>query len=595
MEKRVLLAVFLSFLVLFVYQSVFAPPPPKPPAGNESPATAASGGQPAKATPASAAGQNAPKPPAPAAAPAAAPQPAPETLTADTEPRTIVVETDDVRAEFSNQGGDLRSWRLKHFLDREGQPLELVPTDVPPDEGHPFDLRLDNDALTSQLSQALFKPSADRLDLRGGKAGTLAFEYRDAAGLYARKTFQFDPAKSPFLIDFSSTVENGGQTLNPAIVWGPAVGSGLNASGRGFYALPDPLYYLDGKVTRVKTKNLASTPTYTGAFPYAGVEDHYFLAVEVDPTNAAAGVAARPKEVDFRLLELPPPDGGKTKRQLIVFSLKFAEGPADGRFFFGPKDFDILQSVEPGLVKAINFGFFAWLAVPLLRALKWLDGFVHNYGWSIVFLTILINIVIGPLRHKSVVSMRKMQEIQPEVKAIQERYKKLKTTDPAKQKMNTELMNLYRERGVNPASGCIPMLLTIPILFAFYSLLSVAIELRGAPFFAWIHDLSAPDPLYITPVLMGITQVVQQKMTPSSADPMQQKMMMFMPIMFTVMFLWAPSGLVLYWFTSNLCAIGQQQVTNTIIGPPKVHQVRPAAERKVKRAGSGKTEQAAKG
>ena len=233
--------------------------------------------------------------------------------------------------------------------------------------------------------------------------------------------------------------------------------------------------------------------------------------------------------------------------------------------------------------------------MPLLRALKWIDGFIHNFGWSIVILTILINIVIGPLRHKSVVSMRKMQEIQPQVKAIQDRYSKLKATDPAKQKMNTELMNLYRERGVNPASGCIPMLLTIPILFAFYSLLSVAIELRGAPFFAWIHDLSAPDPLYITPILMGITQVVQQKMTPSSADPMQQKMMMFMPVMFTVMFLWAPSGLVLYWFTSNLCAIGQQQVTNSIIGPPKVRPPRPPAERKVKRAGSGKTEQAAKG
>jgi len=245
-------------------------------------------------------------------------------------------------------------------------------------------------------------------------------------------------------------------------------------------------------------------------------------------------------------------------------------------------------------VRAVDFGFFAWLAVPLLRALKWIDGFIGNYGWSIITLTVLINIVIGPLRHKSVVSMRKMQEIQPQVKAIQERYKNLKTTDPARQKMNTELMNLYRERGVNPASGCVPMLLTLPILFAFYSLLSVAIELRGAPFIWWIRDLSAPDPLYITPVLMGVSQLVQQRMTPSSADPMQQKMMLFMPIVFTFMFLWAPSGLVLYWFISNVCAIGQQQVTNTIIGPPKVVQVRPPAERRMKKAGAGKTERAAK-
>ena len=146
---------------------------------------------------------------------------------------------------------------------------------------------------------------------------------------------------------------------------------------------------------------------------------------------------------------------------------------------------------------------FAWLVVPLLRALKWVNGYVGNYGWSIIILTVLINLVMFPLRHKSVVSMRKMQELQPEVKAIQDRYAKLKMTDPARQKMNVELMKLYRERGVNPASGCVPMLLTMPVLFAFYSMLSVAIELRGAPFVGWISDLSAHDPLYVTPVLMG--------------------------------------------------------------------------------------------
>ena len=181
--------------------------------------------------------------------------------------------------------------------------------------------------------------------------------------------------------------------------------------------------------------------------------------------------------------------------------------------------------------------------MPLLRSLKWVNGFVGNYGWSIIILTIIINLMMFPLRHKSVVSMRKMQEIQPEVKAIQDRYSKLKATDPAKQKMNQELMALYRERGVNPASGCVPMLLTMPVLLAFWALLSTAIELRGAPFFGWIHDLSAHDPLYITPVLMGVSQFWQQKMTPSAGmDPTQQKMMLIMPVIFTVMFLWLPAG-----------------------------------------------------
>ena len=229
------------------------------------------------------------------------------------------------------------------------------------------------------------------------------------------------------------------------------------------------------------------------------------------------------------------------------------------------------------------------MVVPLLRALKWIYGYVGNYGWSIIILTILLNAVMFPLRHKSVVSMRKMQELQPEVKAIQNRYSKLKATDPARQKMNSELMALYRERGVNPASGCMPMLLTMPVLFAFYSLLAVAIEIRGAPFVLWITNLSQHDPMYVTPILMGMTMVIQQRMTPSTADPMQQKIMMFMPVMFTFMFLWAPSGLVLYWLTSNIWAVGQQYVTNQIIGPTQVRTVRPPAERRLKRVGSGQT------
>jgi YidC/Oxa1 family membrane protein insertase len=190
--------------------------------------------------------------------------------------------------------------------------------------------------------------------------------------------------------------------------------------------------------------------------------------------------------------------------------------------------------------------------------------------------------------------MRKMQEIQPEVKAIQDRYANLKMTDPAKQKMNTELMSLYRERGVNPASGCVPMLLTFPVLLAFYSMLSVAIELRGAPFVGWIHDLSMRDPLYITPALMGITQFIQTKMTPTGGDAMQQRMMLFMPLIMMSWLLFMPSGLVLYWTTSNLWAIGQQALTNKLIGPPKIRTVRPPAERRVKNVGGGRTDQAAK-
>jgi YidC/Oxa1 family membrane protein insertase len=254
----------------------------------------------------------------------------------------------------------------------------------------------------------------------------------------------------------------------------------------------------------------------------------------------------------------------------------------------------VLAAVDRELVRAIDFGIFAFLVVPLLRALKWVNVYVGNYGWSIIILTIIINAVMFPLRHKSVVSMRKMQVLQPEMKAIQDRYAKLKMSDPARQKMNVELMNLYRERGVNPASGCVPMLLTLPVLFAFYSMLSVAIELRGAPFVGWIRDLSQPDPYFVTPILMGATMFWQQKITPTTVDPTQQKVMMIMPLMLSVMFLWAPSGLVLYWFVSNLWAIGQQYFTNWLLGPMPVHAVRPPAERRLKNAGAGKTARAEK-
>ena len=224
-------------------------------------------------------------------------------------------------------------------------------------------------------------------------------------------------------------------------------------------------------------------------------------------------------------------------------------------FYVGPKDFDTLAVVDRDLVKAINFGIFSILVVPLLRSLNWIHSYVGNYGWSILLLTVFINMVLFPLNHKSVVSMRKMQEIQPETKAIQERYAKYKTTDPERQKMNTELMALYRERGVNPASGCIPILLTLPVFLAFYALLTTAIELRGAPFFGWMHDLSQPDPFYVLPVLVGLSQIVTQWMTPQAGvDPTQQKMMLIMPVVLIFVFISTPVGALIYWLVGKRVA-----------------------------------------
>jgi YidC/Oxa1 family membrane protein insertase len=283
-----------------------------------------------------------------------------------------------------------------------------------------------------------------------------------------------------------------------------------------------------------------------------------------------------------------PNDPQNRTRALVAFGVR-TPGPASVAFYMGPKDLDALRAVDPELTGAIDFGMFRFLVVPLLQALKWINGYLGNYGWSIVALTVFINVLIFPLRHRSMVSMRKMQAVQPEVKLIQDRYAKYKITDPERQKMNQEMMALYKQRGVNPASGCVPMLLTMPVLFAFYAMLGASIELRGAPFFGWLHDLSMKDPYYITPILMGGTMFWQQRMMPSTADPVQQKMFLLMPVVFTFMFLQAPSGLVVYWFVSNLLAIGQQYTTNRMIGAP-VRPVKAApAGGPPKQVGSGRT------
>jgi YidC/Oxa1 family membrane protein insertase len=580
MEKRVLLAFVLSFVVLITWNVLFpTPEPSRPtPAPTSAPATAS----PASPPPATGTdpGQVKPAQPAPGVE-------APAALLADSVERDVVVENDLVRALFANRGAVLKSWRLKQYKDAAGQPLELVPQNVPPGTPRPFTLTLEDADLTSRLGNALFKPGVESLNV-ARNPGAVTFEYRDAAGLQARKTFAFAP-EHPYVVSFSADVKVNGATVVPTVNGGASLGTGLgSASSMAYGPAPQPVFYRDGDVTRIGVGDLAQTASHEGRFVFAGVDDHYFL-------SAVVPKGSQPLRVQYRPVPGTAASDGGRAPAFVAWSVGYAASPSNAQFFLGPKDFDHLKAVDPTLTYAIHFGVFRWFVVPLLDALKGVNRYVSNWGWSILILTVIINLAMFPLRHKSVVSMRKMQELQPEVKAIQERYSKLKLNDPARQKMNVELMNLYRERGVNPASGCVPMLLTLPVLFAFYSMLSVAIELRGAPFVGWIRDLSAHDPLFITPILMGVTMVVQQKMTPTTmSDPVQQKMMMFMPIVFTFTFLWMPAGLVLYWTASNIWAIGQQALTNKLIGPPQTRNVRPPAERRVKKIGSGKTDQASK-
>jgi len=569
MERRVFVAILLSFAVLYGYQALFVPPQ-KPAIDVVEP----------KEKPAQTAPEATPRvvetPPPSETEPAA--------QISESAEREIVVETATSEVVLTNRGGLILHWGLKDYRDAQGKPVDLVPSDVPADQAKPFTLVVDDPALTRRLNTVIFRVSGDS----GGRinasqqAATVTFEYVDAAGLRVRKDFRFDPKN--YVVAFSADVMNGDRALNPTIAWGPGLGdAGATAGGGSFFTgnyvqPPQAIYELNGDVERINASKVVEQPAHEGSFRFAGVDDHYFLAAAVNPGNA---------RLEYKPVTLPGPE--KTQRQLLAQTIRLPQSPKNVRFFVGPKQFDVLQSVDQQLVWAISFGTFRFLAVPLLTSLKWVHSFLGNYGWSIILLTIIINLLIFPLRHKSLVSMRKMQALQPQLKAIQDRYAGLKMTDPGRQKMQTEIMGLYKEKGVNPASGCIPMLLTLPVLFAFYSLLSQAIELRGASFGWWIKDLSEHDPLYITPVLMGLTMFWQQKVTPSTADPAQQRVMMMMPLMFGFMFLWAPSGLVLYWFVGNLFAIGQQYFTNWWIGPPQVATVRPPAERRLKNAGSGRT------
>ena len=414
--------------------------------------------------------------------------------------------------------------------------------------------------MSDRLNSALYQASSGDQQL-GIRTGSLSFTYRDAAGVSVVKTITLQPEGQPFLLRVATEVVVGGQRQRVMVHGGAGFGDierGIASSSflvPSTYQPPQAIVHPVGQKdpTRIPAASLGAGQVQESLMRWGGVDDQYFLAAVLP-----RGKQAR---IEYTPLTVKTPGGD---RVIVDYRVRIA-GDEPFTFFLGPKEFDLLERADPELTRTIHLGIFGFLATPLLKALKWVNEYVGNFGWSIIILTILINLVMFPLRHKSAVSMRKMQQIQPQVKAIQDRYAKLKMTDPSRQKMNQELMELYKSKGANPASGCVPMLLTFPVLFAFYAFLSQAIELRGAPWFGWIHDLSVHDPYYVTPLLMAASQFWQSKLMPPTGDPAQQRMMQFMPLMFLVFFLWAPSGLVLYWLVSNLWTIGQQYFTNRML------------------------------
>jgi len=555
MERRLLLAIVLSALVLFLFQAYYGTPPGPAPAAKNQSATAAN------------LSPEAPLSASAGATPAAPPPPAAALAVGETNEHEVTVETQKARVVFTNRGARLRHWVLKEYRDDHGELLDLVPSSIPPDVPLPFALRVEDAKTTAALNDSLYRVStADAHIDATAQPASVVFEVETADGLKARKTFEFEPAT--FIVQFSASVQQGTQALNPTVEWGPGLGDEIARAQQGSFLRPSYLYraqaifHIDGSVERVASAKIGQALMRDGAFRWAGVDDHYFISAVLQPPGTAR---LEYHEVVIPDTKTTPP----LTAHYVSYSVKFAAPPEKARFYVGPKQLDIMRGIDPEFTRAIYFGIFAWLAAPLLDGLKWVHGFVGNWGWSIIVLTIFINLAMFPLRHMSVVSMRRMQEIQPQMKAIQDRYAQYKITDPERQKMNTEVMELYRTHGVNPASGCVPMLLTLPFLFAFYAMLGQAIEIRGEGFLGWITDLSRSDPYFITPVLMGLTMFWQQRITPTSADPNQQKMMMFMPLIVMTTMMFAPAGLVIYWLVSNVWGIGQQYVTGYLIGPAK--------------------------
>ena len=410
MEKRALLAASLSLLVVLAYQWL-VPPTKRPTATAAAAHSATAGATAASVTPT---GQT-PAPPAtsaptPQAASGSAPSPAlPAAVTSDSKQRTIVVETSTVIASFDNRGGEITSWRLKHYTDHQGNFVDIVPAGLPPTESRPFEFKADDPDMTARLNQGLYRVRAngqdagDRIEVT--EPTRVTFEYSDAQGLTVTKMFAFE--RNGYVMKFSSQVRDRGTEINPVVLWGPGLGDttyivGQKSSG-GYVQHSQAIVYEDGKVHRLAPKDVAGAPSHQGEFPFAGIDDHYFIAALVQP--GLTRVQYKPQQVAI--------PGTGQQRELMTWTTLFAKPPRDARFFIGPKDFDVLEAADRPLVKSIYFGIWDLLAVPLLRALKWINGYVGNYGWSILLLTILINLVLFPLRHKSVVSMRKMQEIQP--------------------------------------------------------------------------------------------------------------------------------------------------------------------------------------
>jgi YidC/Oxa1 family membrane protein insertase len=562
-DRRLLLVFVLTVVVLIIFQPLlkkFFPQPPAPQTQTQQ--------------------QTQPAPPSASIPTPSAPPPVTinrVTKQASTEAETVI-ENDLYKITFTNRGAQVKSWILKKFdNDAQSGPLDLVNPAAAQKYGSPLSLWTYDETLRNRLNSAFYVPSNEG---NLSAPATITFEYADQ-DLVVRKTFRFDHT---YVLNVETSVIYRGAEIFAAPAWPAGFGDQQTPAS---YAAARIDYHSDAStdrtalvfpnyVLRLPAKSISSGNTIKGPFEWAGAGDQYFTAIFIpgDPATTAMVTLHNAMEIPQKPGLSPVGAGSKdiATVDLLGAAVGSFRGPTTERMYVGPKELAVLDVVSvptikndsPDLRGIVDFGWWGILSRPLFLWLKWTyKHIVPNWGWAIVIQTLIITIALLPLRITQMKSMLKMQRIAPQIKSIQEKYKKYSLRDPRKAAMNEEISGLYKKEGVNPAGGCLPMLIQFPFLIAYYRMLGVALDLRHAHWL-WITDLSARDPYFLLPIMMVVSMFAMQRMTPQAGmDPQQQKMLQWMmPLMMGFIFFNLQAGLNLYYAETNLISIAQQAIMN---------------------------------
>jgi YidC/Oxa1 family membrane protein insertase len=555
-ELRILAASLLSMGVILIWAKYFGPKPPAQLPQTNRPAVTA------PATPGPATSPSAATRQAPAKAPAiSAAVPVSVAPKSDSQERSIVIENSLYRVEISNRGAVVKSWQLKNYKDdaKPQRVLDVVHPDASRETGGwPFSLVLEDEQLQNAANGGLYQVSSE-----GTVSAPADVEFNWSDGhLEVTKHFRFDHT---YVVHVETSAKLNGKPLTAGLGWLGGFGD-LTVTNPAPVETVSTYYSEGGKVSTFLHKKLDGLDKWgpglwQGGKDYVGIEDRYFTAAFLP----AGGSASSPLQTRYwKMGRMVQVNGQETVEPVPEVAASTTVQPVALRVYVGPKDYDDLKKMNPALHGLINFGWLEFIAEPLFHGLKWLHNYVPNWGWAIVILTLVINTLLFPLRISSYKTTLKMQRVAPEIKAIQEKYKKYSMRDPRKAEMNKEVMAIYSREGINPVGGCFQMFLQMPVWFGLNTALRYAIEMRHATWL-WIVDLSSKDPFYVLPVLMGLSMYLVSKMTPMTAtDPQQQAMLKIMPITMAGIFMISPisSGLAVYILTSSVVGIGQQWYLN---------------------------------